>query len=211
LLALSVPLFWIGAYISWSRSTDELDKVKKQLREVPRIKQVPGSYKCDPRKWREGHQGRSIIDIQEICSLVVSFKNDPEFHVESSIAKEVIARAEFSNIDDELNPRYLFEVYPRWATNPEPKAGIPDKDILATDVRISEKVELDIAVKYLQEDAAFAVSNEGYRSHALRHPKFQLNGKRFLVVVRLTAVNIKETFEFRFENEGKDGQLRPIV
>jgi hypothetical protein len=204
-------LFWIGAYISWFKKTDTLEKVQKQLREVPRIQQVRGSFKCDPRKWRENHQGGPIIDIQDICSLVVSFKNDPEFHTEGANAKDVIARTTFFNIDIEQSPRFLFSVYGRWATNPEPKHGIPNKDILASDIRIGEEVELDIAVKYLQEAVAFAVNNDGYGFHALRHPKFQLDGKRFLAVVRLTAVSIKETFEFRFENEGKDRPLRPII
>lgn len=106
---------------------------------------------------------------------------------------------EFFNIDVEQNPQRLFEVYARWATNAQPKPDVPTKDILATDIRIGETVELDVAVKYLHEAEAFAVSNDSW-PHSLRHPQLKLTGKRFLVVVRLTAVNVKETFELRFEN-----------
>jgi hypothetical protein len=211
LLALTVPLFWIGAYISWSKKDDELNELKKQLQEFPKIKQVPGSFKCDARTWREDHQGKSIIDVRDICSLVAKFKNDPQFHGEKATAKDVIALTSFFNIDVEQSPRFLFTVNSRWATNPEPKPKDSNKDILGTDIRIGETVELDIAVKYLLEDDAFAVTNEGYGSHALRHPKFQLDGNRFLAVVRLMAVNIKETFEFRFENAGQNGSLKPII
>jgi len=206
-LVLSVPLFWIGAYISWSMKADDLDNAHKQLREVPHIKQVHGSFKCDARKWKDEETGT----VSPICSLVVKFKNDPEFYSEMATAKEVMVCTTFFNIDVEQNPCLLFPVYSRGATNPEPKLRSPNKDILATDIRIGEEVELDIAVKYLDEDVAFAVDNEGYGSHALRHPKFRLEGKRFLAVVRLAAVNVKESFNFSFENEGKDKPLKPIT
>jgi hypothetical protein len=211
LLAATLPVFCAGAYMSWLKKAVQLERIQQQLREIPRIRDVKGSFKSDVRGW-------GILDPttgehqkhEDIRSLVVSFRNDPEFRCDAANAKEVIARMEFFNIDVEQSPQRLFtrafesgKVYARWATNPQPKPGVPTKDILATDIRIDETVELDIAVKYLHDAEAFAVSNDSW-SHSLRHPRLELTGKRFLVVVKLTAVNVKETFEFRFENLGKE-------
>lgn len=55
-------------------------------------------------------------------------------------------------------------------------------------------------------DASLGLSRRSLwhaRSRRKRHPQLKLTGKRFLVIVRLTAVNVKETFEFRFENLGR--------
>jgi hypothetical protein len=204
LLAATLPVFCAGAYMSWLKKAVQLERIQQQLREVPRIRDVKGSFKSDVRGWGILDQTTGVIrNAEDIRSLVVSFRNDPEFRCDAAIAREVIARMEFFNIDVEQNPDRLFEVYARWATNPQPKPGVPTKEILATDIRIGEMVELDVAVKYLHEAEAFGVSNDSW-SHSLRHPKLKLTGKRFLVVVRLTAVNVKETFEFRFENLGRE-------
>jgi len=88
--------------------------------------------------------------------------------------------------------------------------GKPTNTCFQRDIKIGEPVELDLAVKYLHEQEAYAVTNQSYLLHALRHPK-PLYGKKFLVVITLSAVNVKERFEFKFGNLGKDKPLVAIA
>jgi len=54
---------------------------------------------------------------------------------------------------------------------------------------------------------AHAVSDDSYCHNDLRHPRLQMDGKQFSVAGKLTAPHVKETLEFRFENEGLDKPL----
>ena len=110
LLAATLPVFCAGAYMSWLKKAVQLERIQQQLREIPRIRDVKGSFKSDVRGW-------GILDPttgehqkhEDIRSLVVSFRNDPEFRCDAANAKEqVIARMEFFNIDVEQSPQRLF-------------------------------------------------------------------------------------------------------
>jgi hypothetical protein len=70
-------------------------------------------------------------------------------------------------------------------------------------------VELDLVVRYLEEDDAYAVNNESFQ-YSLKNPIHKLLGQCFLVKVRLMAVDVEEHFEFRFENLGKYNYLAPL-
>ena len=120
-------------------------------------------------------------------------------------AHDVIAEAVFYSIDGDGKPKLLLRDYPRWATNDDPDPAKANKHLLPTDIRIGEPVELDLAVKFLDEGETYAVTNQSYVIHGLRHPH-PLEGTRFLVVVTLSAVDVKECFEFTFENLGGTGR-----
>jgi hypothetical protein len=211
---IAVFLLIITAYTVASREYDakilarkELEKLTRRLAEVPKIRIVENSFKCDERNlYTKDDRGR-VLTQTPIRSLVVQFINEPEFHVETANAREVIALAQFFNLDRDGDRKLILNDYPRWATNDDPEPGKANRHLLPTDIRIGESVELDLAVKYLHEDEAYPVTNHSYVYHALRHPT-PLLGRKFLIVVTLSAVNLKEQFEFMFENLGKD---KPLV
>src|SRR5712664_2506671 len=125
LLAVSLLLFCAGAYMSWLKKAVQLERIQRQLREVPRIESVKGSFRSDARGWGTlDLTTGSVRKEGDIRSLVVSFRNAPEFRCDAANAREVIARMEFFNIDVEQNPKRLCEVYARWATNPQPEPGV---------------------------------------------------------------------------------------
>jgi len=199
-VCLAVSLCLIGAYVSWKKKHDEILELRRRTSEVPRIRKKKDGFK---------HDGRQF-GTQQICSLVVQFENTPQFHCDSAVARHVIAKLKYFNIDVEQNPRFLFEFDGRWATNEQPIPGQANKNILTTDIQIGETVELDLAVRYLEEEDAYAVNNESFQ-YSLKNPIHKLPGQRFLVKVRLMAVNVDENFEFRFENLGKYNYLAPLT
>jgi hypothetical protein len=200
---LSVSAIFLIAVVAASVSLQqEIGELKQRLAEIPRLKIVPNSFKGDDR-FLAAPGG-----IQTpIRSLVVQFRNQPEFHSETANAKDVIAEASFYNIDDGTR-KFLFVDYPRWATNDNPKIEELNKHYVPTDIKIGGMAELDLAVKYLNESEAYAVTHQSY-PNSLRHPK-PLQGRKFLIVVTLSAVNIKECFEFIFENLGQGQPLAAI-
>lgn len=205
-VCLAVPLCWIGAYVAWKKKYDEVIELRRKEREVPQIKQK--EFLCDKRtaERREQTTGE-LIDSWFIYSLVVRFRNEPEHRVPSAIARDVIAHLEFFRLDHgALIPIVAFDG--RWAGNQQIAHLSPTqtvKDILATDIRIGETVELDITARREDEDDCYAVSNQPSDRH-------KLGVGEFLVKVCLEGVGVNRTyFQLKFENRGKWDYLRPIA
>lgn len=200
-LLMFQPIFLIAMIVAFVALHSEKEDLSQRLTEIPRLKIIPSSFKCDDRFLAIGGTQTPIR------SLVVQFRNQPEFHAETANAQDVIAEASFYNIDDGTR-KLLFVDYPRWATNDNPKLEELNKHYVSTDIKIGGMAELDLAVKYLHESEAYAVTHQSY-ANSLRHSK-PLRGRKFLIVVTLSAVNIKECFEFIFENLGQGQPLAAI-
>jgi hypothetical protein len=175
-----------------------------ELKKAKIPKEVPKIVALTKPRWVEGWAGP-----QKIISLVVYFENKPPIHnTADAIARDVRAKLVFYGMDIEQNPKKLFPVDGRWATNPQPAPNRITKEILATDIGIGEVVTLDLAVRHDGEDDLFAMNNEN-AWFAFKKPDLKLEGRSFLVKVELLAVGIKQPFEFWFKNRGKWEHHRP--
>jgi hypothetical protein len=201
-LGLSIGLFLMGTYVAWRQQYEVAEKYRLFERQKPHILIAKNGFRSEIR----GIQGSS----EQLCALICDFENCPLSHeTEKSNARNVFAKLSFYNIDVEQNPRFLFELDGRWASNHQPGQGKITKEILATDILVGQKVQLDIANRFLFESEAFAVDNES-AWFTFRKPDQKLEGTRFLVEVRLLAVGVMNNFEFKFENRGKWDYLQPI-
>lgn len=190
---------WVLAGLAWQFES-ELRECRKP-KESPSILRKKNGFRCVLRPVD------GIPD--QLRSLVCDFTNEPTNHeTERANARDVFAKLSFYNIDVEQNPRFLFDLNGRWASNHEPgKNGKITKEILATDIRVGETVQLDIANSFVGRQDAFAVDNESAWFGFLK-PEQKLKGERFLVLVKLTAIGVKENYEFRFENRSGLNPLR---
>jgi len=190
----------IFAALAWQFYSDLRDARKPK--ESPTVVLKKNSFRCAIRPI----QGTD----KQICSLVCDFENVAEHHeTEKAHAKDVFAKLLFYNIDVEQSPKFLFEVEGRWARNHEPGQGKITKEILATDIRVGETAQLDIANRYVDQLEAFAVDNES-AWFGFQKPEQKLEGEKFLVRVKLVGVGVKTKCEFRFENRGKYDYLAPL-
>jgi len=206
---LSIFLLFIGAFVAWKKEYEDAEKFRAGSQTKPKIVVQKNGYRCTNRLLRVGNEVRNIL------SLVVSFTNEAQIPMDSAVARDVIARINFFNCEVEQNPILALSTYARWASNPQPSQLLShqtNREILATDIRIGETVELDIAVRYLDEDECFAVDNNSYY-FSLKNPSLALGslaGNLFLAKVELNGVGVKETFTFKFRNQGKWNLLEAL-
>ena len=203
-ISMSVALVFLGGFLAWNKKHEQVEEFRRREREVPRIKLK--EFKCEQRLAEMRDSTGNVTDRLQMESLIVRFINDPEFPVQTAIAKDVIAHLEFFSIAYGSSPVCAFDG--RWADSQQVinlAKTQTVKDILTTDIRIGETVELDIANRLTQEQDAYAVSNKPNANH-------KLGVGEFLVKVCLTGQGLAKThFQFRFENRGKYDYLRPIA
>jgi hypothetical protein len=133
------------------------------------------------------------------------FKNSPAYPTESSIAKSVTAKVSILN---EAKQEHL-SYYGQWADSNAPDNvgfnGILDSlDIPPGHLR----AKLLLALKYPNDDDAFAFTREGFRSSSDgRSLRYRIPPGNYSVNIQLAGVGVNKDFTFTLKNNGAGSDL----
>ena len=125
----------------------------------------------------------------------VAVRNDPDARIRhrEATAQRVIARISFFA---EGTERPLFTLDGRWGDTQQPSTRSPFDsiaDLLPMDFPPNgERHELDIAMKYEDDEWCYAFANESYRAVDWRKPEWKLVGESFKVRISLQGVGMED-------------------
>lgn len=163
---------------------------------------------------------RIIHGLKSLSGIVVSpskpyfthvkFCNNPQVRTADARAKDVIAQITFSDSEGEnevLNP-----FKGRWGDTKQPsylEQGTPMRELHSVDFEESGlEHELDIALKYQDEEVCYAYNNESYWASGWKLLEFILHGERFQISVRLKGQKVDKEWWFILHNLGKNQGLK---
>ena len=157
------------------------------------------SVECAPRVFKP---------MASLSCLHVRFKNDPQHSSQTCIA-QILAEIEYYDSTNSL----LCSIRGRWGDTTEPPrlplGQTPEDNLTNVVIQIGQVRELDIAFKYQDESACYAMSNEVYGLPDWKHPTHKLPQGSIRARVRLRGVGVDASWDLRFENPSA-GQLKPI-
>lgn len=192
LLVVSVPLFWVGAFIAWAKKNKRLEEIEKAK---PRITlSGPDAIHILPNVF----QTYNNVQQGPVPFLLVRFVNEPQGPYPSAKANDVRATITYHRDSDN---NYLFSMDGRWSDSDQPSAVNPLKSkshLLATTFGIGQKHDLDIAYRDAQTRKYFAWNNDNYDHPFFRCDEHLLIGDRFRVDIRLLGEWVDERFSFKF-------------
>jgi hypothetical protein len=139
----------------------------------------------------------------------VKFCNKPNIPTEQATAKDVIAEISFyNNAGEPIPPDNLLG---RWGDKEQPKSYFePIRELAKVDFEPNGLYhELDVAMKYPEDEDCYAFGNESYFSYGWKKPSFSLKGHSFKVKIRLVGVPmVDKTWWFTLHNEGTGKSMR---
>jgi len=143
----------------------------------------------------------------------VKFCNNPQIRLTQveTTAKNVVA--EISYFDNESKELLEEPIYGRWAGTKQPDTLLPFepiRDLCQVDFESNGlPMELDISLKYREDENCYAFNNESYSFPNWKIPKFILKGDKFKVRVTLVGENVeRREWWFMLYNEGKGKGMR---
>lgn len=139
----------------------------------------------------------------------VKFKNDPEIRSVKTAAKNVVAEVTFFNNESK---KILGPIYGRWSDTKQPGTQSPFdsiRDLCKVELEPNGLPrELDIALKYAEEEDCYAFNNESCLSSDWKIPQFLLKGDILQVHVRLVGENVEKEWWFVLHNEGLNKSMQ---
>lgn len=186
-----------------ARARDERDALERRLEELER-------GKPRLRMLRIHVDQRSLISATgEVMAWPffahMDVKNDPEGSAPTAIADVL---AELTYFDMEGNT--LFQVAGRWGDSDQPAGRDPLKsviDLQRARIDIGAKRELNLAMKYADDEDCFAFSNEVYQVPGWKHPTHLLRGRQIAVRVRLRGVHVDAEWRLILRHRGRGSAL----
>jgi len=141
----------------------------------------------------------------------VVFCNNPKIRSEEATAKDIVAEIRF--FDSEGTKQVLsMLLYGRWEGTEQPSRRdpyAPIRDLYIVDFEPNGLPrELDIALKYHNEDVCYAFNNQSYSALDWRKPDFVLHGERFQVNVKLKGKLVEKEWFFTLHNLGINQGLK---
>lgn len=140
----------------------------------------------------------------------IPFCNNPQVRSADARAKDVVAEITF--FDSEGKKEVLEPFWGRWGDTKQPsylESGTPTRELDSVDFEESGlEHELDIALKYQDEEVCYAYNNESYWASGWKLPKFILHGERFQIRVRLRGQMVDKEWWFILHNLGKNQGLK---
>ena len=140
----------------------------------------------------------------------VKFCNTPQVRSTDARAKDVIAEITF--FDSEGGNEVLKPFKGRWGDTKQPsylEQGTPTRELDSVDFEENgNEHELDIALKYQDEEVCYAFNNTSYSAPMWKNPNFELNGERFQVRVRLKGQMVDKEWWFTLHNLGRNQGLK---
>ena len=134
----------------------------------------------------------------------VIFVNEPANAVPNAVAKDVIAT--ISYCDD--TGKEIASVNGRWGDSPQPTDPFnPMIDLVPAEFKIGLPRELNIALKYPEDDSCYGFHNGSYFQPEWRDPSLKLLGEEYEVKVLLRGPWVDETYTFFLRNLGKGKSL----
>jgi hypothetical protein len=160
---------------------------------------------------------RTIFDVNNPQTVIgkpffahARFHNNPTIRSAEAEAKDIVAEITFFNSDGKN--QLLEPLYGRWEGTQSPSSlprGDPTRDLQSVKFEVSGlHRDLDIALKYLDEDACYAYNNESYFVQKWKKPEFVLQGKQFQVRVRLRGQWVDKEWWFTLHNPGQGQGLK---
>jgi len=190
-------------------NTDLTKRLHQITSSLPNI-ELYGKPYVDERIINRLERRSDIVDSPPKPYFVhVKFRNNPQFRSADARAKDVIAEITFFDSTGEnevLNP-----FKGRWGDTIQPsylERGSPTRELHSVDFEESgNDHELDIALKYRDEEFCYAYNNESYFAPGWKEPKFLLHGERFQLRVRLSGRMVDKEWWFTLCNIGKNQGL----
>ena len=190
--------------------------LESAYRQVPKLKSniIWGETFTDQRTWYIENKSMTIAATgtpSDACHVKVL--NSPSIRKADAEATGVWAKVKYFCGNNEI-----VVVYGRWGSERQP-ASISRYNSLSELYSISLPAtgipkELDIALKYKEDEDCYAVANESFReSTDGRVERFRLNGSEFRVEVILRGNNMKDKdgiFLLRNLGKGKSIELTSI-
>ena len=211
-IGVAIGFLAIGSYvIGLKRENQNLSERLHQITSsLPNI-ELYGEPYADERIIR-GLKLRSdtVVSPPKPYFIHVKFYNNPQVRTADARAKDVIAKITFSDSEGEnevLNP-----FKGRWGDTKQPsylEQGTPPRELDSVDFEESGlEHELDIALKYQDEEVCYAFNNTSYSAPMWKNPNFILHGERFQINVRLTGQMVDKEWWFILHNLGKNQGLK---
>lgn len=220
-VAIIGTTFFTAAAAYLIRSRRENQKLIKENTDLTkRLHQITSSLPNIELYGKPYVDERTIYRLKSSSDIVVSppkpyfthvkFRNNPQVRSADARAKDVIAELTF--FDSEGKNEILNPFKGRWGDTIQPshlERGIPTRELYSVDFEESgNDHELDIALKYRDEEVCYAYNNESYSAPGWKEPKFVLHGERFQVCVRLMGQMVDKEWWFTLCNLGMNQGLK---
>lgn len=204
---LAIGLYVMGLKKENMNLTRRLDQIISSL---PNI-ELYGEPYVDERIIRELKLRADMVDSPlKPYFTHVKFCNNPQVRTADARAKDVIAQITF--FDSEGENEVLNPFKGRWGDTKQPsylEQGTPVRELHSVDFEESGlEHELDIALKYQDEEVCYAYNNESYWASGWKLLEFILHGERFQISVRLTGQKVDKEWFFILHNLGKNRGLK---
>ena len=204
---LAIGLYVMGLKKENMNLTRRLDQIISSL---PNI-ELYGEPYVDERIIRELKlRSDIVVSPPKPYFTHVKFCNNPQFRTADARAKDVIAEITFFISEGET--KILNPFYGRWCDTKQPsylEQGTPMRELHSVDFEESGlEHELDIALKYQDEEVCYAFNNTSYSAPMWKNPNFELHGERFQVRVRLKGQMVDKEWWFTLHNLGRNQGLK---
>jgi hypothetical protein len=198
-IAVSIPLFWAGAFVAWNKSTSALEDIEAAKPRI--ILKEPGAVHCVTVQhtfWDEGT--KKVLFSGQVPFLRIAFHNDPLRSSPKSVAKGIRAYIAFFPIGHSVPS---LQIDGRWAESDQPPEYSHFKSkatLLETSFGIGESHTVDIAYLSATDGKYYAWNNDNYSNinNCFVTPQHLLNCLSYSVQVRLRGEYVDETFKFTF-------------
>lgn len=197
-LTLLIVGLLFAPFLAYHRISTKLNDICSAVPEI----EIDGSPYVDTRHIhsRTEIEGQYPL-IGTPCFAHVKFCNRTKVHTAEATAEDVFA--EISFYDNEGNS--ILNLVGRWGDTKQPESPFePTRELAKVSFEPNGLPhELDIAMKYPEDEDCYAFDNESYFSYDWRVPRLLLKGRSYSVKVRLAGIPmIDRTWWLRLYNEG---------
>jgi hypothetical protein len=209
LLIVNILLIWEGAFRAVRKRERQRDEYKKRLQEIEDAK--PNIVLNEP-------DAESVELVPVITSqppifnakfVRVRFVNRPLVNSPNAVAHGVRAFLKFYDPSHVL----LLSMDGRWASSSQPSTKHPAEtknDLLPMDFAIEEAQSLDVAFWDPMAGTFVAWNNDNYNYLDVKKPEHILQGRRFVVEIRLVTVSVDKTFIFQLAFDERGPTMRRL-
>jgi hypothetical protein len=204
----AVIAFILSAAILWYQERRRFDSKFKGL---PQLKLEPEGFYSEIRPCNESRlipSGGVLVATNNMSCIMIRIVNEPTAPTPESIAK-VSAKLIFYD----SNLRELFTFHGRWGDTTQPSNLAPNQaafELLTVEMPIGISRELDVAMKFLEEEDAYGINNDSWRHGQLKDPRWRLSGVEFSVKVSVQGAYVNQAWLAKFRNPGRNRELKCI-
>ncbi len=143
-----------------------------------------------------------------ISCLHAGFLNRPGKPTDKSEAHNITARISYFHRESDLP---VLSQLGRWGDSDQPSGqmlGRSSIELVCAEFPIGVTRELNLAIKYPEDEECYAFNNDSYGSPGLKKPNQKLSGDHFKLVVELNGPFVKRSWWLEFENGGRGKGLK---